>query len=195
MGILLIKGQKPKAIMAMGAKLKKVMCKGEQIWSRGVKITFVEGSARTTVEYEEGATVSRSSSLAGATFVGWSTSASGSSPVKTFTASQDMTVYRVVKFNDYIVMSKTVYDDVMRSYGTYTVDAPSKYDALWAVTKSNMNGYLKDSAGTKFLTYSANSTTGTVYAYSPFVVYAKKDFENAADGTLTIWAKGGTRIA
>lgn len=65
-----------------------------------VNITFVEGSSRTTVSYAIGATVNRSSAPSGAAFVGWSTSSSGASPAKTFTASKDMTVYRVVKYND-----------------------------------------------------------------------------------------------
>ena len=93
---LLAKTVKPKAILANKNKLKKIMANGQQIWSGAVAITFVEAGVRTTVEYEEGATVSRSTVPSGATFIGWSTSSSGSNPQKTFKATADMTVYRVI---------------------------------------------------------------------------------------------------
>ena len=93
---LLAKTVKPKAILANKNKLKKIMANGQQIWSGAVAITFVEAGVRVTVEYEEGATVSRSTAPSGATFVGWSMSSSGSNPQKTFIATADMTVYRVI---------------------------------------------------------------------------------------------------
>lgn len=105
--------------------IKKVYQGAQLLYSSGVQITFVEGGVSTTVEYEEGAVVNRRTAPEGATFVGWSTSSSGTNPVSTFTATQNATYYRVVKYNDYRVATIT-HESATTYRGPFTVDA-NKY--------------------------------------------------------------------
>lgn len=83
-----------------GEKIKYVYYGSTKLWSDSHIITFVEGSVSTTVEYDDGATVSRSTAPSGATFVGWSQYSDGRSPVSSFVATEPGTWYRVVKYND-----------------------------------------------------------------------------------------------
>ena len=80
-----------------GTTLEKVIYNGVEVFTSAVTVTFVEAGVSTAVKYKKGATVSRSTAPSGATFVGWSMSSSGTSPVATFTANSNMTVYRVIK--------------------------------------------------------------------------------------------------
>ena len=80
-----------------GTTLEKVIYNDVEVFTSAVTVTFVEAGVRTAVKYKKGATVSRSTAPSGATFVGWSMSSSGTSPVATFTANSNMTVYRVIK--------------------------------------------------------------------------------------------------
>ena len=67
------------------------------MFTSAVTVTFVEAGVSTAGKYKKGATVSRRTAPSGATFIGWSMSSSGASPVATFTANSNMTVYRVIK--------------------------------------------------------------------------------------------------
>ena len=80
-----------------GTTLEKVIYNDVEVFTSTVTVTFVEAGVSTAVKYKKGATVSRSTALSGATFVGWSMSSSGTNPVATFTANSNMTVYRVIK--------------------------------------------------------------------------------------------------
>lgn len=80
-----------------GTTLEKVIYNDVEVFTSAVTVTFVEAGVSTAVKYKKGATVSRSTAPSGATFVGWSMSSSGTSPVATFTANSNMTVYRVIK--------------------------------------------------------------------------------------------------
>lgn len=80
-----------------GTTLEKVIYNDVEVFTSAVTVTFVEAGVSTAVKYKKGATVSRSTAPSGATFVGWSMSSSGTSPVATFTANRNMTVYRVIK--------------------------------------------------------------------------------------------------
>ena len=80
-----------------GTTLEKVIYNDVEVFTSAVTVTFVEAGVSTAVKYKKGATVSRSTAPSGATFVGWSMSSSGTSPVATFTANSNMTVYRVIR--------------------------------------------------------------------------------------------------
>lgn len=98
---IMVNSSRLKSIHVNGNRLKKVMCMDKRIWSSAVTITFIEAGVETAIEYEYGATVSRTTAPSGATFVGWSTDPSGANPVASFVATQDARYYRVVRYANY----------------------------------------------------------------------------------------------
>lgn len=87
-----------------------------------VSITFIEAGVSTTVKYPIGATVSRNTAPSGASFVGWSRSSNGASPVATFTAAESATYYRVlnVPAKNYVNFSGEVPRGGV-TYGPFTI--------------------------------------------------------------------------
>ena len=94
---LIFNGTTVDNVIYNGTTLEKVIYNDVEVFTSAVTVTFVEAGVSTAVKYKKGATVSRSTAPSGATFVGWSMSSSGTSPVATFTANSNMTVYRVIK--------------------------------------------------------------------------------------------------
>ena len=95
---LIFNGTTVDNVVYNGTTLEKVIYNDVEVFTI-VTVTFVEAGVSTAVKYKKGATVNRRTAPSGATFVGWSMSSSGTSPVTTFTANSNMTVYRVVKKN------------------------------------------------------------------------------------------------
>lgn len=82
-----------------GTTLEKVIYNDVEVFTSAVTVTFVEAGVSTAVKYKKGATVSRSTAPSGATFVGWSMSSSGTSPVATFTANSNSICKRTDYYN------------------------------------------------------------------------------------------------
>lgn len=80
-------------------KTPDAICNAIEVFTSAVTVTFIEAGVSTKIKYKKGDIVTRSTAPNGATFVGWSTSSSGTSPVATFTANSNMAVYRVIKKN------------------------------------------------------------------------------------------------
>lgn len=162
-----------------------------------VNITFVEGSARTVVSYPIGSTVNRATAPSGASFVGWSTSSSGSSPVKTFTASKDMTVYRVVKYNDMVVTKNKGHG---YESGSFNLNSSTHYNTCtWSISGTlhstdDSESYYRLALNGKLLSYDSHQDDGYLSANdsgSVTAIYGTNNYtiNVATDRGLSVTAK------
>lgn len=134
MPILNFGTQRVKHIFYNTTRVKKAFYNTQLVYNSEVNITFVENGVSTTVAYEYGATINRTSTpnATYAQFVGWSTKSNGSNPVAQPIATQDMTLYRVVKVKDQYYTDR-FWTDGYGHYRSYEHTLPldkSYYDRL-----------------------------------------------------------------
>ena len=144
-------------LMCGGKKVVKMYCQGDVIYSSGNICTYIVRGAKYTQEYEEGQSVLSPSvvkpSLSGATFLGWSISASSTSVVNSLVMGDEpITLYAVFKYaNLTIINSSTLY--TLENDSTKTIyTLGSNYDSYTITAKVDSFGV-------------ANATIGRVTAF------------------------------
>lgn len=171
-----------------------------------VSITFVEAGVSTTVKYPIGSTVSRRTAPSGATFVGWSASSSGGSPVSSFVATRNATYYRVVKYSDYLVSTGSggiSNRNGVQVSGPYYVDS-SKYNLrITAIAEGPycslfLGPSLKNSteltSAFDYISAGSEQTASKTITSWTYPFYARKVPSNSGWGTGRIEAIGKTVV-